>query len=108
MHDKSFNDQLDDKNKFVFTNQGEPSQGAQHHNLSIGAIGGTAQNNTQSGVNHSHGGTVRQPSKRIHSQERGAKIQRPRSSKGYRGNQASGAAPGHMGNANIGTMNAHH
>ena len=75
-HDKSFNDHLDDKSKFVL-NSGDINS-ANHHNLSIGNIN---QNSS------SHGGTVRQTSKRLNSQERGGKIQRPRSSKGYRGNQ---------------------
>jgi hypothetical protein len=68
-HDKSFNEQLDDKGKFILNQDAKSNQ----HNLSIGAIVG-------------QGGTVRQSVKRIHSQERGGKIQRPRSSKGYRAN----------------------
>ena len=65
-HDKSFNEQLDDKTKFLLGN-------SEIHDQSH--MGG-----------HSHGGTVRQTSKRMPSNERG-KIQRPRSSKGYRGAQ---------------------
>ena len=64
---------------------------------------------------HGQGGTVRQQSKRIGSQERG-KIQRPRSSKGYRGgvqnqisslNHATSAQHQHVGGIHH-QMSAHH
>lgn len=77
-HDKSFNEQLDERSKFILNQSDMNMEFQQHHNFSIGAIG--------SGAGQSHGGTVRQNSKRVHSHERG-KIQRPRSSKGYRGAQ---------------------
>ena len=83
-----------------------------HHNFSIGAISNSA--------GQSHGGTVRQSAKRVHSHERG-KVQRPRSSKGYRGaqhaNQSQTQAHSHAnsnGASNVGgqsmqhQMSAHH
>ena len=40
-HDKSFNEQLDDRSKFVLNQEGavNSSIGSQHHNFSIGTIG---------------------------------------------------------------------
>ena len=40
-HDKSFNEQLDDRSKFVLNQDGavNSSIGSQHHNFSIGTIG---------------------------------------------------------------------
>lgn len=61
-HDKSFNEQLDERSKFAL-NQSDINVEQQHHNFSIGAISG--------GAGQGHGGTVRQSSKRVHSHERG-------------------------------------
>ena len=79
-HEKSFNEQLDDRSKFGLNQSDMNMDVQQHHSFSIGA-GGNSGAQSQS-----HVGTVRQNSKRVHSHERG-KVQRPRSSKGYRGAQ---------------------
>lgn len=62
-HDKSFNEQLDERSKFVLNQSDMNMELQQHHNFSIGAISNSA--------GQSHGGTVRQSSKRVHSHERG-------------------------------------
>ena len=71
-HDKSFNEGLLDDHSRMILNQSELLEN-QHHNQSIGAIGNT------------------RAKQRVSSQERGGRIQRPRSSKGFRGNMGDGS-----------------